>query len=190
MTRLGRQIPNFSYPGVDDRDRFYRSSEALNSPAPLQPGGPPILIGGNGERRTLRLVARFADESNLTCPSGEIPRKLEALARHCAERGRDRSEVRVSWLASLFLAPTREEAEADRNAFLARRGMVWEQLPEPLRDAIDRSLLLGDPDEVGERVQREVVGAGLDGIVVNLPGNGHEPGAAERAAEMLRKALG
>ena len=50
--------------------------------------------------------------------------------------------------------------------------------------------MLGDPDEVGERVQREILGAGLDGIVVNLPANGHLPEAVDLAAATLRKALG
>jgi len=170
--------------------RFYRTSDALNFPTPLQPGGPKILIGGNGEKRTLRLVARFGDESNLTCPTDELPRKLEALEGHCADLGRPRAEIGVSWLGSLILAETQEEAESLRNDFLARRGMIWDQLPEPLRQGIDKALVLGDPDGVGERIQREIVGAGLDGIVVNLPADGHEPGAVERAGEVLRKAFG
>jgi F420-dependent oxidoreductase-like protein len=170
--------------------RYYRTSEAINAPAPLQRGGPPILIGGNGERRTLRLVAKYADESNLSCTPEEIPRKLEALARHCADLGRDLASVGKTWLGSLVIAPTHELAVESRNEFFARRGLRWESLPEPLRATIDRALLLGDPDAVGERVQREILGAGLDGIIVNLPANGHLPEAIELTAATLRKALG
>ena len=94
--------------------RFYRAKEAMNSPHPIQANGLPILIGGNGEKRTLRLVARYADESNLTCAPAEIPQKLEALERHCAELGRDRSEICVTWLGSVVLAPTRDEARRAR----------------------------------------------------------------------------
>ena len=170
--------------------RFYRTSEALNVPLPLRPGGPPILIGGSGEKRTLRLVAKYGDESNLTCEPAEIPRKLEALARHCADLGRDPDTIGKTWLGSLIIAPTHELAVDARNDFLARRGLRWDSLPQPLRDTIDRALLLGDPDEVGERVQREILGAGLDGIVVNLPANGHLPEAIDLCASTLRKALG
>ena len=170
--------------------RFYRAHEALNSPAPIRPGGPPILIGGSGEKRTLRLVAKYADESNLTCAPAEIPRKLEALARHCKDLGRDPRTIGKSWLGSFILAPTYEQAEALRNDFLARRGMKWDSLPESMRDIVNRALVLGDPDTVGERVQREILEPGLDGIVVNLPADAHVEGAVERAAATLRKALG
>jgi F420-dependent oxidoreductase-like protein len=168
--------------------RFYRVAEAKNEPAPLGPL--PILIGGNGERRTLSLVARFADESNLTCPPAEIPRKLEALERHCAAIGRDRREIGVSWLGSLVLAPTHEAAVASRDAFLARRGMDYHALPEPVRQQIDAAIVLGDPDRVGEFVQTELLDRGLDGVIVNLPANGHEPESVALAGEVLGKVMG
>ncbi len=88
------------------KGRYYVTQSALNVPAPVQPGGPGILVGGTGERRTLRLVARYADESNWTCSPDEFPRKMEALEKHCAEAGRDRSEIGVSWLGSMMLAET------------------------------------------------------------------------------------
>jgi F420-dependent oxidoreductase-like protein len=170
--------------------RFYRAKDAINSPAPLTSGGPPILIGGNGEKRTLRLVARFANESNLTCAAEEIPRKLEALEGHCAELGRDRSEIGVSLLRSLVIAPSQAEAEALRNEFFAARGMVWDDLPEPVQQQISNALLVGGPDEVGEHVQQKIIGQGLDGIVVNLPANGWQLETVSLAAETLKKALG
>jgi alkanesulfonate monooxygenase SsuD/methylene tetrahydromethanopterin reductase-like flavin-dependent oxidoreductase (luciferase family) len=170
--------------------RFYRAQEALNSPPPLRPGGPPILIGGSGEKRTLRLVAKYGDESNLTCAPAEIPRKLRALERHCAELGRDAASIGKSWLGSFIVAESHERAEALRNEFLARRGMRWDSLPEAVREAVNRALVLGDPDTVGERVQREILEPGLDGVVVNLPADAHVEGSVERAAATLRKALG
>jgi F420-dependent oxidoreductase-like protein len=170
--------------------RFYRASDAINSPAPLSPGGPPILIGGTGEKRTLRLVARYADESNWTCAPEEFPRKLEALERHCQELGRDRGEIQVTWLGSVVIAPSVEEAEGLRNEYLAARGMVWENLPEHLQEMIRKALVVGGPDEVGEFVQQKVLGQGLDGIVVNLPARGWELETVSMAAETLKKALG
>jgi F420-dependent oxidoreductase-like protein len=170
--------------------RFYRAKEALNVPAPLQRGGPPILIGGGGEKRTLRLVAKYAHESNLVCAPAEIPRKLDALARHCADFGRDPGTVGKSWLGSFIVAKTHEEAEKLRNEFLARRGMQWDNLPESVREMVSRALVLGDPDTVGERVQRELLGPGLDGVVANLPADAHAEGSVELVAATLRKALG
>jgi F420-dependent oxidoreductase-like protein len=169
---------------------FYRASEALNEPPPVRPGGPPILIGGTGERRTFRLVAEFADESNWVCPPTEFPRKLEALEKHCGDLGRDRASIGVSWLASLVLAPTREEAEAARDRFLAQRGIDFRSLPERMQRNIDEALVLGDPDTVGEFLQRRVFDAGLDGVIVNLPADAHEEGSVERAGELLRRVTG
>ncbi|HEX2577502.1 MAG TPA: LLM class F420-dependent oxidoreductase, partial [Aquihabitans sp.] len=65
-------------PSLDGK--WYQVQQAINSPAPLGPI--PIMIGGGGEKKTLRLVAQYADESNLICGVDEIPRKLEALAGH------------------------------------------------------------------------------------------------------------
>jgi len=170
--------------------RFYRTKEAINSPHPIQENGVPILIGGNGEKRTLRLVARYADESNLTCAPSEIPQKLEALERHCAELGRDRSEIRVTWLGSVVLSHKRADAERVRAEFFARRGIKVDKLPENMRRAIESALVIGEPDDVGEFVQRELMSRGLDGVIVNLPLNGHQPEIVRLAGETLRKALG
>jgi len=64
----------------------------LNSPQSLTRPHPPILIGGMGERRTLRLVARYADACNLF-PTPDIPRKLDALRAHCEAEGRDYDSI-------------------------------------------------------------------------------------------------
>ena len=58
------------------------------APRPVQPGGPPILIGGAGEKKTLRLVARYADACNIF-DSPELGRKLDVLRGHCETEGRD-----------------------------------------------------------------------------------------------------
>jgi F420-dependent oxidoreductase-like protein len=169
--------------------RFYRTRDAINSPAPLQRGGPDLLVGGSGEKRTLRLVAEHADESNLVCAAEEIPRKLAALERHCKDVGRDRGTIGVSWLRSVVIAPSREQAELVRNEFLARRGLQWDRLPEPVRANVEGALTLGDPDSVAEELGAAVA-HGLDGLIVNLPANAHVPGAVRTAAETLRRALG
>src|SRR5690606_4646545 len=58
----------------------YRVRDAFCSPPPV--GRIPVMIGGGGERKTLRMVAQYADESNLLCQPSEVGRKLDALAAH------------------------------------------------------------------------------------------------------------
>jgi F420-dependent oxidoreductase-like protein len=170
--------------------RYYSARETINRPASLQGGGPSIMIGGAGEKKTLRLVAEHAQESNLPCPVDEVPRKLEALQGHLDAVGRDRSSVGVSVLFSLIVAPTTAEAEAARNSLLTRRGLDWNTLPDGMKQGITKALVLGDPDTIGEFVQRKIVEPGLDGLVVNLPANGHELEAIALAGQVLDKALG
>jgi alkanesulfonate monooxygenase len=67
--------------------KHYHLAETLNQPMPLRKPHPPIMIGGGGERKTLRLVARFADACNLFV-TPELPHKLDVLRAHCEEVGR------------------------------------------------------------------------------------------------------
>ncbi len=170
--------------------KHYSAVDLINRPAPIQNGGIPIMIGGAGEKKTLRFVAHYAQESNLPCPLDEVPQKLAALEQHCAAVGRDRATIGVSVLFSLVIAPTTAEAEKARNALLARRGLDWNTLPAVMKENISKVLVLGDPDTVGELVQRKIVEPGLDGVVVNLPANGHELEAIALAGQVLGKAMG
>jgi F420-dependent oxidoreductase-like protein len=72
--------------------KHYQLARTLNSPQPLRRPRPPILIGGSGERKTLRLVARYADSCNLF-PGPQLAHKLDVLRRHCETEGRDYDEI-------------------------------------------------------------------------------------------------
>ena len=81
--------------GGDERPyhgRHYQLERPLNSPQALSRPHPPILIGGGGERKTLRYVARYAQACNLF-PSPELPRKLDVLRAHCEAEGRDYDDI-------------------------------------------------------------------------------------------------
>ena len=79
--------------------RHYQLAETLCRPAPLSRPRPPILIGGSGERKTLRLVARYADACNLFADTpDDVARLLDVLRRHGEDVGRDTSEIRVTTL--------------------------------------------------------------------------------------------
>jgi F420-dependent oxidoreductase-like protein len=72
----------------------YRLAETFCIPRPVQQPGPPILIGGSGELKTLRLVARYADACNLYgAEPAVVAHKLDVLARHCAAEGRDYDRI-------------------------------------------------------------------------------------------------
>jgi F420-dependent oxidoreductase-like protein len=72
--------------------KYYQLERTLNSPQPLSRPHPPILIGGAGEKKTLRLVARYADACNIF-DSSELAHKLDVLREHCAAEGRDYGQI-------------------------------------------------------------------------------------------------
>jgi F420-dependent oxidoreductase-like protein len=77
----------------------YQLAETICSPRPIQQPGPKILVGGSGERKTLRLVARYADACNLFAPDAAVvAHKLEVLARHCETEGRDPDTIKKTIL--------------------------------------------------------------------------------------------
>jgi alkanesulfonate monooxygenase SsuD/methylene tetrahydromethanopterin reductase-like flavin-dependent oxidoreductase (luciferase family) len=120
----------------------------------------PILIGGSGEKRTLRLVAQYADACNLFGDPDTVRHKIEVLERHCADVGRDPAEITKTALQSVIVRPTAAEAEKALEAYAATRGTV--------PDRVRAFLTVGDAGTVTERMAayREV---GVEGMVVNLP---------------------
>jgi alkanesulfonate monooxygenase SsuD/methylene tetrahydromethanopterin reductase-like flavin-dependent oxidoreductase (luciferase family) len=166
----------------------FHTNDAINSPLPVRQGGPPIMIGGTGEQRTIPLVARYADMWNCNADFDELPRKLDVLAQECDKIGRDPRAISTTPLVFLLVADTMEAAVAKRNAFLARRGIDWDALPEPVQRNISARLVLGDADAVGEHVGR-LLALGMDGIVFNMPADGWELDAVARAGEVLSKAI-
>jgi F420-dependent oxidoreductase-like protein len=97
---------------ADDRSpfqgHFNELAEPIIRPQPLAQPHPPIMIGGNGENRTLRLVARYADACNfLVLEPDEIRAKLEVLRAHCDELGRDVREIEITALDEVDLRPGR-----------------------------------------------------------------------------------
>ena len=87
--------------------KHYSLERTLNSPQPLSQPHPPILIGGSGERKTLRLVAQYADACNLFARMGldVLEHKLDVLRRHCDDVGRDYDEIEKTTLGTVHLAP-------------------------------------------------------------------------------------
>ena len=87
--------------------KHYHLAETLNSPQPITKPHPPILIGGSGEKKTLKLVAKYADACNLFAGVGldEIRNKLGILKRHCEEIGRPYKDIERTALGTVNLSP-------------------------------------------------------------------------------------
>jgi F420-dependent oxidoreductase-like protein len=92
--------------------RHYRLAETLCVPPPVSKPRPPILIGGIGERKTLRLVARYADACNLFEQIGMdgLRHKLDVLKRHCDDTGRDYAEIEKTTLGTVHIAAGAQSA--------------------------------------------------------------------------------
>jgi F420-dependent oxidoreductase-like protein len=136
----------FTDPAPSFEGRHYRVHEVLNNPRPIR-GGIPVLIGGGGERRTLRLVAQYGDACNLFGKPDEVRHKLDVLERHCADVGRDPAEITKTVL-----------------------------------------LTVRDPATAGDQVTPYFT-VGVDGFVVNMRQAG-DLGAVAQAGKSLRAALG
>jgi F420-dependent oxidoreductase-like protein len=81
------------------RGRHYQLEETICSPRPIQQPAPKILVGGSGEKKTLRLVARYADACNIFAPDhATVAHKLDVLARHCEAESRDFDSIKKTIL--------------------------------------------------------------------------------------------
>jgi F420-dependent oxidoreductase-like protein len=118
------------------RGAHYRLAETLCAPAPLARPRPPILIGGIGERKTLRLVARYADAWNAFDAIGlkELARKRDVLLAHCDGVGRDASEIECTTIGPLDLAsrPLPQIVRHFRRLASAGFGHAIVSLPDPV----------------------------------------------------------
>jgi len=142
--------------------RYYRIKEARNVPRPIRPEGIPIMIGGGGERRTLKIVARYADMCNLFGDAETLRHKFDVLRAHCDGVGRDYEAITRSRLATLMIADTEEDASKLREQFASVRRagfnigtekQILLQLEE-LQQAGVQYFIFNLPEYTSEAVQR------------------------------------
>jgi len=137
-------------------------------PRPLQ-DRVPVLVGGNGERRTLRLAAQYADACNIIGEHDVVVRKVAMLRAHCAELGRDPADVAVTQLSTTLVGATGRDLDArldqlrprrtsaERYAASVNAGTVSDQVARftALQDAGVQTAIVSLPDLVdGEAVTR------------------------------------
>ena len=146
--------------------KYYRTVEALAEPRLRD--HIPLMIGGSGEKKTFGLAAKFFDHLNIIAAFDELPGKIEALARRCEEVDRDPATLETSML--LTAVPD--------------AGMTDDMLPAEMRGR----MVVGSPERIAEAVATKVVGAGVDGVILNLPA--YVPGSITKVGEALRPVLG
>jgi len=145
--------PESSYEG-----KHHSIRDALNIPQPLR-GDIPILIGGSGERKTLRLVAKYADACNVQGDVEKVRHLMGVLERHCEDVGRDPAEITRTRLASIYLGRTHEDAMR-----MVEQGKADGSLPERRLPMV----IAGGPDEIAEQLGA-FVEVGIQGFTISLP---------------------
>ena len=146
--------------------------ETMCYPRPLRTRVP-ILVGGSGEKRTLRLVARYADACNLTGDVAAVQRKIGVLRDHCADVGRDPADVEVTHLSTVLVAADAVQLDSEVSRRRPSRGGArWASWNNPgtVEDHVLRA--------------RALHAAGVRQVIVNLVGVWDSP-AVERFAEVI-----
>jgi F420-dependent oxidoreductase-like protein len=146
----------FTSDDVSFSGAHYRLDHARSQPRPVQAGGPKIMIGGGGEKRTLRLVACYADKCNVTGDAATLARKIGVLHRHCADVGRDPAEVDVTWMTPLILT-TSDQNTAEVREMLAAAGAADEIA----------GFTVGQPHEIPDLVAGHIQ-AGADEVIFSF----------------------
>ena len=158
-------------------ERYYATRSVRNLPPPLQPRMP-LLIGGGGERRTLRIVARYADMCNVGGGFENVKHKDEVLRRHCAEVGRDEAEIeRTVGMGVVVIRDTEAEARRVNDDLFAHNGgaQVWRNQP------------IGTPEQVAE-LFRPYLGIGFRHFLCGFPGP-HDAETLERLITEVKPML-
>ncbi len=151
--------------------RHHSVREARNLPRPLREGGIPIMIGGGGEKRTLRLVAQYADACNIAGDVDTVRHKIDVLQRHCADVGRDPSEISVTRMSTLMLTDSPEQTAQTRQFLVDAAGAE-----------AAAGFTVGQEDEVVAEVET-FAGAGVDELIFNMPLS--DVDAVRRAGKLL-----
>jgi len=164
-------------------DQAYYPLVAAQS-VPL-PAGARLIVGGRGERRTMRVAAESADEWNVTRVTFEdYPRKLAVLAEHCRTVGRDPTSIRRSLMVPVIVGRSRAEVAAR----LARGRAVFPRVPEDETGWRAQSFLYGSPEEV-LRDLRHWAALGVQRVMLQLL-DMDDLGALELIAREVIPALG
>jgi F420-dependent oxidoreductase-like protein len=156
--------------------KYYKLQAAYCNPKPIQKPHPPIMIGGEGERETLRIVAKYANACNLFGSPKTVTHKLNVLREHCKTAGRDYNEILKTKLTRIVISKTKDEAER-------RLAELSEGTPP---ERIKEMAIYGTPEAVCHQV--EALGdAGVQYLIVNFGAKYESEGVSLFADEIIKR---
>jgi F420-dependent oxidoreductase-like protein len=137
--------------------KYYQIRNAYCNPKPIQKPSPPILVGGSGERKTLKIVAKYADACNLFGSPETVRKKLDILKEHCKSVGRDYSSILKTKLSVIIVDDNNDMAiNRVRKTF---GGMPEEQIKE--------FVIYGTPEDVSRQIEI-LEQVGIQYLIVDL----------------------
>ena len=156
--------------------QFYKIHEAYCNPKPVQKPHPPIMIGGSGERETLKLVAKYADACNLFGSPETIKRKLDVLREHCKAVGRDYNSILKTKLGVVLI-------DKDRASLDKRIAERYGNVPIEMQREF---ATVGTPEEVKRQVE-SFRDAGVEYFITSFDQNRELQGVEEFANQVMKQ---
>jgi F420-dependent oxidoreductase-like protein len=157
--------------------RYHQITRPLNVPGPIDPSGPPILIGGGGERVLIPMVAALGDACNFFGAPATVRHKIDVLERACESVGRDPGEITKTWLGHVLIADSEQELQAA----VDRLGRLYHLSARATRGFA----LCGSEDDVLQQLAGYRA-AGVDGVIVTVLDPG-DVGYVQRVGATLRR---
>src|SRR5215204_3120701 len=152
IRKMWTEEPTASFQG-----KYYQIRNAYCNPKPIQKPSPPILVGGSGERKTLKIVAKYADACNLFGSPDTIRKKLDVLKDHCKSVGRDYDSILKTKLGAIIIDDNKEMAKNRVRQTL--RGIPEEQINE--------FVIYGTPEDVSRQIEI-LEQVGIQYLIVDL----------------------
>ena len=152
IRKMWTEEPSASFDG-----QYYQIKNAFCNPKPIQKPSPPIMVGGSGERQTLRIVAKYADACNIFGSAETVKRKLSILKEHCRSVGRDYDSILKTKLGVVVIDDDKEMARK-------RLQQIIKGIPE---EQINEFAIYGTPEDV-LRQKESFEDAGIQYLIVDL----------------------
>ena len=149
---------------------WYHTNEAMAEPRFRD--HIPLMIGGSGEKKTIPLAARYFDHLNVIAGFDELAAKVKVVKERCEDIGRDPATLETSMLVTVLV---------DENA-----------TPDLIPEEMKQRMVVGGADQVTEQIKANVLDAGIDGVIMNLPTSiqGYQPGHITALGEALKPLVG